>query len=67
MTRRLCVLEAIPKLYSLTNIFDYYQTNIEMIVEKLLYAVTHQAEQHANLIGINKITFAQKTIWQLSY
>jgi len=67
MTRRLCVLEAIPKLYGLINIFYFYQTNIEMIVEKLLYAVIHQAEKYANLIGINKITFAQKAIWQRLY
>lgn len=33
--RRLCVLEAIPKLYGLVNLFDYYQTNPDAMVSRL--------------------------------
>lgn len=45
--RRLCVMEAIPKLHGLVNIFDYYQKNREKVVYCLLKAVVNEAEMCA--------------------
>jgi hypothetical protein len=66
--RRLCVLEAIPKLYSLVNLFDYYQTNPDAMVDRLLRAVVEQAEMHASTIASAAApAFAKQAVLQRMY
>lgn len=62
--RRLCVLKAIPKLYGLVNLFDYYQTNLDAMVGRLLRAVVEQAEMHASLLAP---AFAEQAVLQRMY
>lgn len=45
--RRLCLLEAIPRLYGLTNHFDYYQSDVDAMVARLLAEIVEQAEIYA--------------------
>lgn len=66
--RRLCVLEAIPKLYGLVNLFDYYQTNPDAMVGRLLRAVVEQAEMHASLLASAAApAFAEQAVLQRMY
>ncbi len=65
--RRLCVLEAIPKLYGLANLFDYYQANLNAMVGRLLGAVVDQAELHSSLLASASATFAEQAILQRMY
>lgn len=66
--RRLCVLEAIPKLYGLVNLFDYYQTNPATMVGRLMRAVVEHAEFHANLMATpSSPAFAERAILQRMY
>lgn len=46
-TRRLCLLEALPRLYGLTNHFDYYQPDVDSMVEAFLVAIVEEAEVYA--------------------
>jgi len=48
--RHLSLLEIVPKLYGLLNLFDYYQSNREAMVDCLMQAVVEQAEFQANRI-----------------
>lgn len=48
--RRLSILDATPKIYSLTNYFDYYQADVDLLVSRLLRGVADQAEWHTELI-----------------
>lgn len=48
--RRLCVLEAMPKLFSLTNMFDYFQASPHKLTERLIRSVVQLAEFHAALM-----------------
>ena len=48
--RKLAVLEAMPKLFGLTNMFDYFQSTPERMVERLLASVVQLAEFHAGLL-----------------
>jgi len=66
--RQLCVLEAIPKLYGLVNLFDYYQTNPDAMVSRLLRSVIEQAEMHANLVAYTAApTFAEQAVLRHMY
>lgn len=66
--RRLCVLEAAPKVWGVVNMFDYYQPHREHMVAQLLRAVSEQAEAHAGLLYSDASpSFAIKTIVQRMY
>jgi len=65
--RRLCILEAIPRLYGLVNLFDYYQ-NHDAIVFRLLRAVVEQAEKYASrIMPASAPAFAEQAILQRMY
>lgn len=66
--RRLCVLESIPKLYGLVNLFDYYQLSSSTMVGRLMRAVVEHAELHANLMSPRSSPlFAERAILQRMY
>ncbi len=66
--RRLCVLELVPKLYGLINLFDYYQKTPDAMVGTLLRAVVEQAEMHASLLlSAAAPAFAEQAILQRMY
>lgn len=44
LTRRLCIIESVPKIYALINYFDYYQASHDLLMSNLLSAVSDQAE-----------------------
>jgi len=48
--RRLAVLDVMPKLYGLVNMFDYFQASPQRMVERLLSSVVQLAEFHAGLM-----------------
>lgn len=67
-SRRLCVLEAIPKLYGLINLFDYYQSNPATMIGRLMRAVVEHAELHASLMATpSSPSFAEQAILQRMY
>lgn len=49
--RRLAVLEAMPKVYGLANLFDYFQPSPDDMVRKFLQAIIKLAELHAELMA----------------
>jgi hypothetical protein len=66
--RRLCILEAMPKLWAAVNMFDYYQPEREKMVARLARAVSEQAEAHANtLYSDTSPTFAIRALVQRMY
>jgi len=66
--RRLCVMEAIPKVWGLVNMFDYYQPQREQMVSRLARAVSEQAEAHAGLLYSDASpTFGIRAIVQRMY
>ena len=66
--RRICVLEAAPKMWGLVNMFDYYQPQREPMVARLLRSVSEQAEAHAGLLYSDASpTFAIRAIVQRMY
>jgi hypothetical protein len=66
--RRLCVMEAVPKVWGLVNMFDYYQPQREPMVARLLRAVSEQAEAHAGLLYSDASpTFSIRSIVQRMY
>jgi len=66
--RRLCVMEAMPKVWGLVNLFDYYQPQREAMVGKLLKAVSEQAEACAGkLTSEASPTFGVRAIVQRAY
>lgn len=66
--RRLCVMEAIPKVWGLVNMFDYYQPQREPMVSRLARAVSEQAEAHAGLLYSDASpTFGIRAIVQRMY
>jgi hypothetical protein len=66
--RRLCVLEAVPKVWGVVNMFDYFQPQREQMVARLVRAVSEQAEVHAGLLYSDASpSFAIKTIVQRMY
>lgn len=66
--RRLCVLESLPKLWTVVNMFDYYQPSREKLVAQLARAVSEQAERHAGLLYSDASpTFAVRAIVQRMY
>jgi len=66
--RRLCVLESIPKLYSLANLFDYYQTDSAVMLGRLVRAVVDEAETHTTQMTISTSpSFAVRAILQRMY
>lgn len=68
LCRRLCILEAAPKLWSVVNLFDYFQPSRERMVETLSRAVTEQAELHARTLYTDASpTFSVKAIVQRLY
>lgn len=50
LARRLCLMEAIPRLHGLVNLFDYYQKTPDVMVERLMRSVVENAEFHAELL-----------------
>lgn len=67
-TRRLCVLEAIPKVWGLVNMFDYYQPKREQMVSRLVRAISEQAEVHAGILYSDASpSFAIRAIVQRMY
>lgn len=66
--RRLCLLEAVPKLWGVVNMFDYYQPRRETVVSRLARAVSEQAEAHAGALYTEASpTFAIRSIVQRLY
>lgn len=66
--RRLAVLEALPKLYGLVNMFDYFQANPQKMVQRLLASVVQLAEFHAGLMTDDALPdLAQRSILQRMY
>lgn len=66
--RRLCILEAMPKLWNVSNFFDYYQPSREAMVGRLARAVADRAEENAHALCSNTTpTFAQRAIVQRAY
>lgn len=67
-TRRLCVLEAIPKVWGVVNMFDYYQPQREQMVSRLVRAISEQAEVHAGILYSDASpSFAIRAIVQRMY
>lgn len=50
LARRLCLMEAIPRLHGLVNLFDYYQKTPDVMVERLMRSVVENAEFHTELL-----------------
>lgn len=48
--RRVCILEATPRLLGIVNFFDYFHADPQAVVRQLLMAVAEQAEQHAKVV-----------------
>lgn len=66
--RRLCILESMPKLWNVTNLFNYYQSSQEAMVARLARAVADRAEDQArSLCDDTSPTFAQRAIVQRAY
>jgi hypothetical protein len=66
--RRLCVLEATPKVWGVVNMFDYFQPRREVMVARLLRAISEQAEVRAGaLLSDASPTFAARSIVQRTY
>lgn len=66
--RRLCIIESMPKLWTVTNIFHYYQPSREAMVARLARAVADRAEdQVLSLCGDTSPTFGQRAIIQRAY
>lgn len=66
--RRLAVLEALPKLYGLVNMFDYFQASPQKMVQRLLSSVVQLAEFHAGLMTDEALPeFARCSILQRMY
>jgi len=68
LARKLCTMEALPKVFGLVNLFDYYQPDHETMVQRLLEAVIIEAERQAQvLVPPNAITFTQQSVLQRLY
>ncbi|ANN80869.1 hypothetical protein [Bordetella flabilis] len=66
--RKLCAMEALPKVYGLVNLFDYYQADHEALVNRLLLAVVAEAEKHANMLTpSDAIEFTRQSVLQRLY
>lgn len=51
LSRRLSVLEAIPKVHALVNYFDYYQASHDLLISNLLRAIVDQAEETIRIMA----------------
>ncbi|WP_323025751.1 hypothetical protein [Castellaniella sp.] len=69
LARKLCVLEALPKIWGLVNLFDYYQAAAhEDMVRRLLDAVVTAAErQSARLTPPEAVTFTRQAVLERLY
>lgn len=68
LSRRLCMMEALPKVFGLVNLFDYYQKDHDALVQRLLKAVAYEAERQAQeLTPAGAITFTRQAILQRLY
>lgn len=66
--RRLCIVEAMPKLWNVTNLFDYYQPSRDAMVARLSRAVADRAEGHVlALCSDTTPTFAQRALVHRAY
>ena len=66
--RRLCLLESIPKLYGLTNHFDYYQADADAMVGRLLAEIVEQAEVYAERMApVGSPEVVERTVVQRMY
>jgi|GEM_PF-1626606 len=66
--RQLCVLESLPKLWSVMNMFDYYQRDHEKVIARLAEAISEQAEYHSRLLYSDESpSFAVRAIVQRMY
>jgi type II secretory pathway predicted ATPase ExeA len=67
--RRLCVIEAMPKLWNVANMFDYYQPSREAMVARLARAVSDRAEAYADVLCSSSAgpSFARRAIVQRTY
>lgn len=66
--RRLCVLESLPKLWAVANMWDYFQPERERLVARLARAVSEQAEAHAVVLYADATpSFAVRAIVQRMY
>lgn len=68
LARKLCAIEAAPKMFGLVNLFDYYQADHDALVQRLLLAVSAQAEKQAlALTPPGAIAFTQQSVLQRLY
>jgi hypothetical protein len=66
--RRLCVFEALPKVWSVVNMFDYYQRDRGAMVTRLCRIVAEGAEKQArSLYTETSPSFVVRTLLQRSY
>lgn len=65
--RRLCVMESLPKLWVVVNMFDYYQTDREAMVSRLAGAVSREAESNARILYGDSPSFGVRAIVQRMY
>ncbi len=66
--RRLCAFEALPKVWSVVNSFDYYQRDRAGMVTRLCRAVAEGAERQArSLYTETSPSFVVRTLLQRSY
>lgn len=68
LSRKLCMMEALPKVFSLVNLFDYYQADHDVMVQRLLKAVVDEAERRAEEVTPpGAITFTRQAVLQRMY
>ena len=69
LARKLCTLEALPKIWGLVNLFDYYQAaDHEGMVQRLLKAVVAAAERQAErLTPAGAVTFTRQAVLERLY
>jgi len=68
LARKLCTLEAMPKVFGLVNLFDYYQPDHDALVQRLLLAVVKEADKQAQaLVPADAIAFTQQAVLQRLY
>jgi hypothetical protein len=68
LARKLSALEVVPKILGLVNLFDYFQADHEVLLQRLLSATVTEAERHAAvLMPPNAIAFTQQSVLQRLY
>ncbi len=68
LARKLCMLEALPKVWGLVNLFDYYQADHEGLIQRLLDSVVIVAERQAErLTPSGAITFTRQAVLERLY